>query len=1819
VRPDTAVPPELRALWRQRAEVLATNVASGSREHREIAHAAALIRQDYHDRFLVELLQNANDQALVGGVRDSTVVIVRTERLLAVSNGGQAVTARNLERLSSLADSDKTGVLVGNKGVGFKAVYQVTDAPEIFSASAERAGGVSTDFGVGIALEQHPFEQRVLRAAVEDDVVAFFRDNAGLAQALAVRGIENPMDAVRPELERVAGFKFPLARDAHDLAARLDELRIPDGERESIRTLVVLPLRDQRASDDVSRAIDRLVGAARAGEPGQAELALLFLAGVSKIVVIDHVRGTQWSFSRTFHAGTPSETTITVTAPAGIERFNRFWLLQSDALAGAAPTVEQRRQIVAAALREFGLEAWSDDDPLPVTIALPMPDSHGAGALGPPGRFCLGLPTQQATGLPVHVDARFFATISRTGLDFALPYNAMLLDVAGELLCELLGTLRGSPRIEERRAVTLALHRTEGGLADRAFAPGGVADGEVVLAWGGQRFLARADCRMPSVGERSLLSFVRDVLTGREIEIGVLPEEGLLADAADVLESLELPALTTSPHPWLQRERQTASVVERAARSHRADGPGYWEGFTAALLSCFEVADLQDQAWLPVGTADLAAPSQRVFLPTPVDTQADDEEVSNVPPRVAAMIRLVDGTALRIREDGRALTKLAARLDEAKLVRRPRKTELLEEALFPALSNAAEADDDLALELFAQAVSWIASMRELSRKKIDCSGAYVPVVDEHGGLSWWLADESYLGEGWGLSPDHDRLLGAAYPGRRLMPFAQLRERLGLVEDAVASWRAAVQVMGISSVPRVTVYPDRKAPLESYNEGLHVVGRPTLGEPAIDGIYQAYVAHLAGYPTRWIQRLPHDVNEVCWVDDLEVPARREAIVDLMLLHPDHFFAHRSVSLGRVGHASAHTVDAMWVFALRTLDWPVLLGERGLGREPVRVSAKKLWRLPDGARRAAYAQVLNVVPHALAGASRLLGALGVPSVEDAPLARLIDALRELAARLDDERLHTRREAQSLAIELYAQINARLEKEPLQRVPQGVTIPLLRDRRLESVDPSGTGVIVLFDDEPARARHIDGIERAYRVPVARDAAIDRLYELFVRTWGADHVVRTSTAKVRVAFSSSTSPEAFLSWLQREYPHTEVAAELAALLTFGGERLVRAEPVSRNWKAFEKLSLVFGVFEDSTVATFYDRAGDRMLASSTLDKHDVLAATWELAGARSRDLWAGYARALQLGSTRAFLHEREISDVEIIDVADAAGLNRALSVQGLAPALQAARCHFVPGTTLDEAAAWLASIGDRPDDVAAAFDRTELGGVLANALGQRSPEGEIQVVRHLGVPWHLWQEALLRRDGVRYVFALSAQRFRRTRDHLVAIVREVGAREANVDLDALSAALADTGTAPVPDAVQFVPPDVANTDEAALAAVRAAVTSFDSVSRALTELPAPPWDEELPIPKDATQRGVRLFRDCSPSARESDATTSVNAVISVAARLATSLGETVGASAILADTKLSARMRGEWAHVYAALLLLRPLIEASAPETTKKLSAVQAFRDTTTFTMLLQRLPDLARTERDVPQPKQSVLGVELTASELRADLLAGAAGSLGAKIAAAAARGIDPAILNASRSALPPPGTRGKGTGGRGGGGGPSTGQARREPELVGDLGEAFVHEWLGSVLGADYGPDCWVSKSRERYGLPAGNDGLGFDFKVPDPKGVIFGRAAAALHIEVKATSTDGSGPFPMSRAEWEEARRCHVDDDAAYVIVRVFAVDTAPRIGDVIFDPFAAHGRGEVRLADRDLWVTVAPPQIAVDNDGDNEDGVAADDTAVEPAAARSGS
>ena len=1793
------VPQALLSLWRRRARLLATNVATGSREHREIAHAASLIGKDYQDRFLIELIQNANDQAILGDARGSTVVVVRSENLLAVSNAGQVVNSGNLERLSSLADSDKTGILVGNKGVGFKAVYQVTDTPEIYSAAEARLpqSNVFDHLHIGIALEREPFRYQQLVDVVEDEVRTFFDDNTGLARTLADGGVKDAVGAVRAEFPHVAGFKFPIPRGPAHLAEHKWALNIPEAYLKDIRTLVVLPLRDQQARNDVRRAIDALVGAASEAQ-AHAALAVLFLKGIGQLVVIDLVTDNVWKFNRSDNEALEEvqQLEVAVTQPDGSTRSNGFWLIRRDLFACDETTAAQRRAIVAAALEGFGLEAWEPDDPIPVSVALPRPTGGAPTPLGPPGRFCLGLPTEQSTGLPAHVDTRFFATISRTGLDFTLPYNELLLSMAAELFEVLLTHLKQSPDLNERRAVTLALHRSAGELAEQVYAAAGVRDGEVVLSWGGMYFLRRTDCQLPDEVERTLLPYIADSLYNHTELLATLPEAGLLASAANVLESIGLSPLEADPHPLLARENDSPSAIERAARVHRSAGPEWWEPFVTALLDCFESNQLEAQAWLPVGQHDLAAPQQRVFLPASSDSQGDDDEVATVPPAVSAMLGLLDGAKMRLREDGRALTSLALRLADKKLVRRPRKIELLEDALFPALEKAAEGiiTQDVALDLFGQAIAWIISMREASRRKLDCEKARVPIVTPDG-INWEESARCYLGTGWDLSEKHDQLLENAYPDQRLLPFIELATRFQLSNPDAPAWRKAAETMKVNAIPKVTVYPGKELapPLESSHYKLRVKGTPTLKREGLDSLYRQYVEYLSRFPTPWDWSFPHNVDEVIWIEGLEDSGRREYILDLMLEHPDTFLSHTSVILRRIGDNEIRTVQQFWVFALAKLGWPVFPSEQGAGGISIRTPAQKLWRLPDSARRSAYARLLKVVPQSLAGTWTLLGKLGVASLDEAPIARLFDELTELAQRLDEERLHSRREALSLASELYARLEVKLQGETEEQAPNGLVLPLLWGKQLRGVCPSEqSDCVIVFDDDPVRGRHVLGRGSAFRIPIARDTSIDGLYELFFKTWGTERVIRTSTARVELNFSVGEAPPMkFQEWLQERFPRVEVAIELAALLTLGGEHTLRAERVSRRWKDFESLNIEVGSFQSPEIKSFYDRTTDTLKVSLSLTDEDIVAATWELAGVRSRILWRGYAHALREGMSKEFLDQCEISDVEIVDVADAAGLHRSRSVEGLEAALLAARCHLAPNTTLDDAVQWWNVIEHIPDEIAKTLGRPELSQILSEAIRKPAPEGEFLLLRHLSVPWSLWQDAVLRRDGRRYVFPATTNRYRSVRDHLIAIMREVGVRDTETDLNALGALVARLEQSEAPERVVTLPPDEANSDREAWYAIIDATSHFPAILHALESLPHPPWEDELPIPtKATTKRGVRLFREVPPRNREIEATTSIKAVVQVASGIASTIGEYLDPSSVLADPKLTERISGEWAHVYAALAYLRTKFESQAPVTVKKLSTVQAFRDPCTEASLSAKLPGIPRSASTPPPPKRKVLGVELTENDLRATLALGSSGDLGKKLAAAASYGLDMALLAAQRSPLPVRSGKGGGSGGHGGGSSGGKGHRMREPELIGDLGEAFIHEWLLTIPQLDYGPECWVSKARERYGLPAcGDDHLGFDFKVPDPDGRLFGRPSSEFLIEVKSTSTDGSNPFPMSRPEWEKARKCHdAADEGVYVILRVFYADESPRIGDVLIDPFGAEQRGEVRLDDRDLWVTVAP-------------------------------
>ena len=83
----------------------------------------------YSDKthFIYELIQNADDS------ESENLELQLTENELLVWNDGRQFEERDVRNICSLGSSDKDLTNIGTFGIGFKAVYNYTDFPEIYS------------------------------------------------------------------------------------------------------------------------------------------------------------------------------------------------------------------------------------------------------------------------------------------------------------------------------------------------------------------------------------------------------------------------------------------------------------------------------------------------------------------------------------------------------------------------------------------------------------------------------------------------------------------------------------------------------------------------------------------------------------------------------------------------------------------------------------------------------------------------------------------------------------------------------------------------------------------------------------------------------------------------------------------------------------------------------------------------------------------------------------------------------------------------------------------------------------------------------------------------------------------------------------------------------------------------------------------------------------------------------------------------------------------------------------------------------------------------------------------------------------------------------------------------------------------------------------------------------------------------------------------------------------------------------------------------------------------------------------------------------
>ncbi|MCE8546450.1 DUF3883 domain-containing protein [Ruegeria pomeroyi] len=185
------------------------------------------VASDYYDRFLIELIQNAYDAHPVE-TRDGRIEIVLdlrhgAEGTLFVANTGHAFSDGNVGDLCNIGLSRKPlGESIGNKGLGFRSVVQVTDAPKIYSQ-----GQVNE--------EPLQFSGYCFRFAAEDDYAELIDD---------------------PHHYEFACRDLPLFHIPVWLEKQSDE--VVAFAADGFSTLVELPLRDLMAQEAVRREIKEL-------------------------------------------------------------------------------------------------------------------------------------------------------------------------------------------------------------------------------------------------------------------------------------------------------------------------------------------------------------------------------------------------------------------------------------------------------------------------------------------------------------------------------------------------------------------------------------------------------------------------------------------------------------------------------------------------------------------------------------------------------------------------------------------------------------------------------------------------------------------------------------------------------------------------------------------------------------------------------------------------------------------------------------------------------------------------------------------------------------------------------------------------------------------------------------------------------------------------------------------------------------------------------------------------------------------------------------------------------------------------------------------------------------------------------------------------------------------------------------------------------------------------------------------------------------------------------------------------------------------------
>jgi hypothetical protein len=1851
----------LADLWRRRLDTLISGIANGDPYYLQIANAAEHISAESQGRFLIELIQNANDQAVREGLTDSFVTITRTERLIAVGNSGQPFDQGKVDSITSIFKSDKTAdVCIGNKGIGFKAVFQITDSAEIFSSRA--GGNLGEGCEIAFRMVRRPFDDAEFVAEMRKLTNALLKRDADRYRAIEKRfPNEAAVDVILHEAGRAAGFTFPLPSPYQHFRWRIQQLGLSTEVVSTTQTLIVLPLDDTGpSSEHISQAIDEMQG--NHGHPVDLPPAasFLFLPGIGRIDVVDRVRGfraelvknetcsrerlangvvlrRQRTTCRRFAFSAPGETA---------ESMSQDWWVAERLVGGRDHGDDEKatreRQALREAIQALRLpeENWKDVEQVPVAVALPIP-AHSEGdkeakPLGANGRFCIGLPTQVRTGVPLWVSAHFHGKIDRTEIYFQNAYNNLLFRAVEDLAGTLIDRLKSEPSKTVQHLVTLAMEREKGELASAFYSDGGLARTAVVLGADGG-FIQAKDLSLPKASDLTMFEQLVRGISDINTYGFRLPDALLLANARNVLDGLA-EGTEADEKLYLQRPAGLPSILEHAAVQHRANGQTFWEPFLTWVLTRLGSAHLEaleDQAILPTGGGDLAKPSSRVFFtpmsavgrateekaePHAIDDAGD--ELSAIAGNVALLLRFFDDSAIRVRtgtaRDYAPLAQKLAPISGGGLVRRPRQADLINDALIPAL-NELKGDNDRALALLRQALLWLVGMPQKSKQRVSTDEMLVPVRGLGDAWGWVEPDQAYVGVGWGDDSNVDLITKAfgTRPNSQLVPWDRFeRKALQLFGSSDRSWWfQRMKEIGVWDCPRV-IRSERRLQVMRANSYSHltVLDSVRCPTPCADGVWTRFLSRISQRPARTKSGYEFYLKEVNWIDGLEIEAIRPVVVEAMLRRPDRYKPHECTTLARWGGEDSSDVPSLWIYALQSEDWKVIPTSDGL-RSPT-----ESWFLPLESRstKADRFAFLPCVRAEFSVAREFLKTLGVVTLDEAGVPRLVHALHELADRVKEAESEVLRHISALAHDLYEAIQVRLKGgEPADALKKILDhpVPLLRGEKITCANLKEIECVYI-DDDTIRRWYIDDFDECWVIPKRSHQTYNDLIDALRHLLGAQKVIRVSECEINVQFNPLEQGVLLLDYVRNKYPGRPLAEEIALLIVKGGTQATspHEDMFRQAWGRIRRTRVIRGTFEgNSSHRACFDAQhsdGPALLVGSRLPPHEIVGEIWQLVGPYYRDIWAAYAQALMDSQTDRFFDDRGVSTADRTEVETAIGLGFEQLLRRYQPVCLALWRRGNLSRSCDGFHTEWTRQARAAETTREWLSWGNVQAAIELAVQRDEPAGSLLLLADLKLSVREWQQARRELGATPFRFDVSERKYQSSKStiasHLMAwfaylvVPRASGTSGPTVSpksADAVLGWVEQLRQLSVPDDVTEEPLE-ANIITARVAADALRIADDIPEIKALPVLldPLQELSKSAPLEitsiklKDEPDKASTVYEHSDEATRAQQAAAAVDSLLKIAGALAAKYGEIFDAGEESRHTLVALLSQGPWANRISVLAAVRYALEKAAPKTASRMKERQAFRDVDDWRTLWQKFEELGEIPKPVSLPparqKFDILGSGWTEDDFNASAAQGPAGTLVQRLQESVIPNLDLAIFRAVERENAP--VRGKKSGSGGGGG---SALRKRTPEaylkMLGALGEHFVYQQMKESF-PDLDLTNWRSKAKELFGYGEGDDSLGYDFEYHDMGGKLTGdRSVPRCLIEVKSTTQDGDDAFEMTTNEWETAMRCHGGSEkAVYVIVRVARTASKPQIMDILIDPIQLHLDGVLDYSSRDLLVTV---------------------------------